>query len=603
MILKELYIFYIIFIGTSVFRKTSQDLSLNYPSDNAVVILDDNPKTTVIRKISPDVNTLEGPIADETVTIAVDTKDLVDMMIDPVVFDELEKKLSWENYLPDQMESIIDDYLIPKDLSKNPLHPGGDLSNVVPDDFSEDISFIKIKNQELLNVLNGVNMSWKFLMKFSNNSFGDKTTLINTGRPFIVPGGRFREFYYWDSYWTLKGLLGLQMYNSAMNMILNFTEIIKTYGYIPNGSRTYYLGRSQPPFFTQMIYMLYQCNIKEYNADLLGYILDAALTEYEWFDKNRKVKVIKNNKCYHLNGYNDNLAVIPRIESYKADLSVFREALLNGADISTGKILFKNLRAAAESGWDFSSRWLADGLSLKTIHTVDFIPVDLNAILYRNEIIISHLLEIRDKNCKKCKIFKRRAEKRRVAIQKVLWNPEMGVWCDYNVKNQSFNSDRFYFSNITPMVFGIDPPENGYKDILLRYSDVLFGYPGGIPASSEKPILTNHQWDFPNSWAPFPSMLVDFLVQKNEYMLSLHVAQTFFNAVNIGFKKFGVFFEKYMCNDPGSTGNGGEYVPQTGFGWTNGTIIDFAIKFGDELANNFDHSKSYEIVKEYLAAK
>jgi alpha,alpha-trehalase len=82
------------------------------------------------------------------------------------------------------------------------------------------------------------------------------STLIPLGNPYVVPGGRFREIYYWDSYFTMLGLKVSEEYELMQHIIDNFSDLIDTFGYIPNGNRSYYLGRSQPPFFALMVSLL-----------------------------------------------------------------------------------------------------------------------------------------------------------------------------------------------------------------------------------------------------------------------------------------------------------------------------------------------------------
>ncbi len=74
--------------------------------------------------------------------------------------------------------------------------------------------------------------------------------------PYVVPGGRFRELYYWDSYFTMLGLAQSGRQDLVQDMISDFGWLIDRYGHIPNGTRTYYLGRSQPPFFFEMVALL-----------------------------------------------------------------------------------------------------------------------------------------------------------------------------------------------------------------------------------------------------------------------------------------------------------------------------------------------------------
>jgi len=154
------------------------------------------------------------------------------------------------------------------------------------------------------------------------------STLITLPNPYIVPGGRFREVYYWDSYFTMLGLAESGKFDIITNMIDNFAHLINTVGHIPNGNRTYYITRSQPPFFSQMV---------------------ALLAKYEG--------------------------------SYREDYELVQK-------MKGGTKTYKDLRAGAESGWDYSTRWFSDGKTMETIETTDIIPVDLNALLYGHEEVL-----------------------------------------------------------------------------------------------------------------------------------------------------------------------------------------------------------------------
>src|SRR3989475_682694 len=80
-----------------------------------------------------------------------------------------------------------------------------------------------------------------------------RSSLIPLPNPYVVPGGRFREVYYWDSYFTMLGLIESGRTDLVKSMLDNFAHLIVTVGHIPNGNRTYYLSRSQPPFFAAMV--------------------------------------------------------------------------------------------------------------------------------------------------------------------------------------------------------------------------------------------------------------------------------------------------------------------------------------------------------------
>src|SRR5213076_704806 len=80
-----------------------------------------------------------------------------------------------------------------------------------------------------------------------------RSSLIALPSAYVVPGGRFREVYYWDSYFTMLGLIASGRTDLVRSMLDNFAYLVGTVGHIPNGNRTYYLSRSQPPFFAAMV--------------------------------------------------------------------------------------------------------------------------------------------------------------------------------------------------------------------------------------------------------------------------------------------------------------------------------------------------------------
>lgn len=486
------------------------------------------------------------------------------------------------------------------------------LFNHVPTDFNPNsILFPDLKNVENINltemrkIFNSLNNAWLFLSKFKPKELQGTTTLIEFGIPFFAPGGRFNEFYYWDSYWILRGLLGMKMEISAMNIIKNFIFFIKTYGFIPNGSRIYYLGRTQPPFFTQMLYYLLKYNEAKFKDFVLGDALDCAITEYEWLVANRSITLERNNNFYTLCRYFEE-STMPRMESFREDAQIIDELKKSKGNLTDQEInkVFTDIRSGAESGWDFSTRWFKEGSDMSTIHTSDFLAVDLNAIIYKNEKIISELLKLRG-DLSRSADFEYKSQERLKAIQAVLWNAEKGIWNDFDFISGQFNDKRFYFSNIMPLCMNINPPsatsnEYAVNLMLTRYKNELFGYIGGIPCSGKSMIVSDQQWDYPNVWAPHQSMMVDYFIEKGNKSIAIHIARSFYENIKKGHDLHGVFFEKYNCNEFGVRGQGGEYLPQQGFGWTNGVAIEFINLFGKDFLNEFNHQQSFQRIEKSL---
>lgn len=125
-------------------------------------------------------------------------------------------------------------------------------------------------------------------------------SFIPINRTFVVAGGRFREPYYWDSYWIVEGLLrtGGAFVDISKNTIENFLDLIEQFGFVPNGARLYYLNRSQPPLLSQMV----KAYISHTNdSSILERALPILVQEHEFFMNNRSVEVTVANKTYTLN--------------------------------------------------------------------------------------------------------------------------------------------------------------------------------------------------------------------------------------------------------------------------------------------------------------
>lgn len=192
-------------------------------------------------------------------------------------------------------------------------------------------------------------------------------------------GGRFKELYYWDTYWIIVGLLHSQMNETARGMLLNFFSLIDRYGFVPNGNRLYYLTRSQPPQLTSMV----KAYIDATGDDKIIHLaINRLNVEYEFFEENRMHDV----NGYRLAAYGAHVSLNePRPESYVEDYSMAQKHFTNKSE--RGKF-YGEIIAGAESGCDFSTRWfIKDGKNqgeLHNIHAKSIIAVDLNAMLYFN---------------------------------------------------------------------------------------------------------------------------------------------------------------------------------------------------------------------------
>jgi alpha,alpha-trehalase len=385
------------------------------------------------------------------------------------------------------------------------------------------------------------------------------SSLLPLNWPYVVPGGRFREMYYWDSYFTMLGLVRDGKLDATRDMVRNFADLVGRYGHIPNGTRTYYLSRSQPPFFYLMVGL-----IGEDRAAAYAQYLPALRTEHAFWMRgasevrpgqaNEHVVVLPDGAV--LNRYWDALA-IPRDESYREDAE-----LAAATSSRPAAELYRDIRSAAESGWDFSSRWLADGRTLGTIETTSIIPVDLNSLLFGLERAIAEgCARAADQSC--VSEFERRAADRKNAVQRYLWDAASGRFLDYHWVRQQ-RLDRPSAAMLYPLFTGLADAEQA-RGVAAAVSATLIAS-GGLLST---PVRTGHQWDAPNGWAPHQWIAVLGLDTYGHGDLARTIATRWLATVTRTYRETGKLLEKYDVQEA-KPGGGGEYPLQDGFGWTNG---------------------------------
>ncbi|XP_064403898.1 trehalase-like isoform X2 [Halichondria panicea] len=446
------------------------------------------------------------------------------------------------------------------------LESNSDLLPWEPDDWTEGPSFIADLADPLVREwANGLNKEWRLLGRQVSPSVRqqpDQHSLLPLPHPFIVPGGRFGEIYYWDTYWIVKGLLLCEMQQTAQNMVLNLLSLVDKYGMVPNGGRVYYTRRSQPPLLTQMVDLVYGATE---NVTFLTEALPRLSKEWEFWMNERVVSV----QGYSLNRYAVDIDS-PRPEAYTEDL----------ATASTLPL---------ESGMDFSSRWLRDGHTLSTIHTQSIVPVDLNAILCSNEATLARLYTIIG-NTSAAAMFEAAKASREQYFDALFWNETEGLWLDWN-RDTGNHSTGFYSSSLVPLLWGCSVNTSQHRRVLTSLRERgLLNYPGGLPTSLYE---SGQQWDYPNVWAPhqwFPVVAWQQSQDQELQAAAQHMAEAWIVSTYTGWKQYNrTMFEKYNCTVSGVPGGGGEYVIQAGFGWTNGVTLHFLSLFP---ASTVDHPPS-----------
>ena len=391
----------------------------------------------------------------------------------------------------------------------------------------------------------------------------ENSSLIALPFPYVVPGGRFREVYYWDSFFTMLGLQVSGRIDLIQNMVDNFSYLLDKIGHIPNGNRTYYIGRSQPPFYSLMVRLL---SVEKGEKVLLDY-LSYLEKEYRFWmlgkekltnENNAVVRVIMMPDGSVLNRFWDENDT-PRPESYKEDVELSYKSTQKPAE------LFRHLRAAAESGWDFSSRWFREDNSFEGIHTTDIIPIDLNCLLFHLEKTLSEAFSLKmdAENAVKYSIL---AQNRKEAIQKYCWDETQGFYFDYDFV-ENLTKKRFTLAATYPLFFGISTKKQAEKVAQILAEKFL--KKGGLLTTLTN---TGQQWDAPNGWAPLQWIAFKGLLNYDITKLAQNIKTNWGNLNLEVYEKTGKMTEKYNVDNM-SEASGGEYPNQDGFGWTNGVFL------------------------------
>jgi alpha,alpha-trehalase len=395
-----------------------------------------------------------------------------------------------------------------------------------------------------------------------------RSSLIPLPEPYVVPGGRFREVYYWDSYFTMLGLVESGRTDLVRSMLDNFTYLIETFGHIPNGNRTYYLSRSQPPFFATMLGLYARATD---TTSAIAY-LDALEAEHAfWMDGADDVqpghayrRVVRLPDGSLLNRYWDDRAE-PRPESYREDYD-----LAQTLPPAEREALCRNIRATAESGWDFSSRWMRDPTDLQTLETTQLAPVDLNSLLYYDEHLIAALRTLRGRagDLEVAQHFAAAAAARRRALLAAAYDSSTGFFYDVRWPTGERVTERPTLAATVPLYLGLATAEQGRAVGERLQRDFLRA--GGFVTTL---VTTGQQWDAPNGWPPLEWMAIQGLRRYGLTELADTASARWLALNRRTFRATGRMVEKYDVVDIDRRAGGGEYPAQDGFGWTNGVAL------------------------------
>lgn len=444
---------------------------------------------------------------------------------------------------------------------------------------------------DTLDIVQHIQALWPVLTRQPDVAIAG-SSLLPLPHPYVVPGGRFREIYYWDSYFTMLGLAQSGQQALIEHMINNFAHLIRTYGHIPNGNRSYYLSRSQPPFFSLMVQLLTQWAPEKKVYDTY---LDAVEKEYLYWMEGDKAtakgtaykRFVKLPDGSYLNRYFDEKDT-PRQESHREDVETAEKAartqmaamrFASAADATAFQQkamahTYAQLRAGAASGWDFSSRWFANQKDLATIQTTDIIPVDLNCLLYHSEQLL-HRMYAAKGNQAKANDYQKWAAEREKAIVQYCYDAELGFFTDYNFQTHK-RTGHITAAGLFPFYFF---DSSRYASHAQKAAEVVKAQllaPGGLLTT---PVTSGQQWDAPNGWAPLQWMAVQGLHRCGQPALAKVIATRWIALNKEVYKRTGKLMEKYNVVNLQLEAGGGEYPGQDGFGWTNGVLLALMDKY------------------------
>ena len=407
---------------------------------------------------------------------------------------------------------------------------------------------------------------WTVLSRPAQPQVVPYSSLLPLPRPYVVPGGRFREMYYWDSYFTMLGLQAAGRTAQVRDMVADFASLIDRYGHIPNGTRSYYLSRSQPPFFALMVQLL--AAAEGPGSQALTQFRPQLRREYAyWTADGAQPKpgtaqrlAVRMPGGELLSRYWDD-SDQPREESYREDVEAAKTSPQPPAEF------YRNVRAAAASGWDFSTRWFGPGQGLGSIRTTRLVPVDLNCLLLTLEQALGAAARQAGDSAEAPR-FRRLAQQRAAAIRRYCWNEKLNFYTDYDLDGRQPTAART-LAAVFPLAYGVATPAQAALVAGTLRRDFL--RPGGLLTTLEH---SGQQWDAPNAWAPLEYLAVAGLRRYGQQALADTIAQRWVRLNVRGFAQTGKLLEKYNVEATGpAAGGGGEYPLQDGFGWTNGVLL------------------------------
>ncbi len=373
----------------------------------------------------------------------------------------------------------------------------------------------------------------------------DEGSLIGMPNPYMVPSAddnghfEFAEQYYWDTYFTALGMTDPKYESLVTGMLDNLVYLFKRFGSIPNANRMYFTSRSHPPLLTSIIFLVYENYHKS----------DEWLAEYIEVAKQEYHQVWLSTKHPYWHNVHHGL-------SRYYDINVLHDL------------------AEAESGWDMTPRFQRKCL--------DYLPIDLNALLYKYECDFARAAEIAGDPGQKS-YWLDQAARRQASVSDLMWGKVRGFFFDYNYQKQELGSIWSLAAYFT-LWSGMATTEQAAA---LVKNLKRFEKPGGLTTTT-KPLIDmtmfgslKTQWAYPNGWAPLHLIVAEGLNRYGYKAEATKVAKTWLTTCLSWYQKNHQFIEKYNVVNLGKEPLGGVYPTQNGFGWTNGVFVYLTNRLAD----------------------
>lgn len=389
---------------------------------------------------------------------------------------------------------------------------------------------------------------WQRLERFHPK---DDESLLGLPNKYLVPAHEeghefdFNEMYYWDSYFMVQGMLDAEHKDLVVGILENLLHMYKRFKVIPNASRTYLMGRSQPPFLSTFIWDVFDAY--DMSDKWLKGAIETAEAEYRtvWMGEakpNARMVYQGLSRYYDINYLND--------------------------------------LAEAESGWDMTTRFGRKALN--------YVPADLNALLYKYEMDFARYYRY-IKDARTAAKWEVEAEHRAKTMRKLMWSNLRGYYFDYNFAKERRGTVSS-LAGFYPMWAGmVDQKQAEHMAKSIR----RFEQRGGLATTDGQvvqqmipgaivPGTLPVQWSYPNGWAPLQFIVIKGLMRYGYQDDARRIAMKWLRNNLNWFNEHGLFLEKYNVVSPGKPPAKGLYPSQTGFGWTNAVFEYLCKEFIDE---------------------